>query len=125
MLNRKWLNGLAASAVLMLAGCGGESTPEIVLGVHTDLSGPTAIWGVGATNGARMRFEQANAAGGVHGVPIRYVVEDTTYQVPKAISAVNKLINRDNILAMVLAVGTPTNIAAMQQQFDSRHHRHE
>ncbi len=30
-------------------------------------SGPTAIWGVGATNAARLRFAQANEAGGVWG----------------------------------------------------------
>jgi len=96
----------------------GVTGDEIVLGVHTDLSGPTAIWGVGATNGARMRFDAANAAGGVHGRNIRYVVEDAQYQVPRAIQAANKLINRDEIFAMVLAVGTPTNNAIMTQQFE-------
>ena len=115
--------GLAGFGIaILLAACGGESggdgaagqpggsaqnrgvtDTEIVLGGSTDLSGPTAIWGVGATNGARMRFEEANAAGGVHGRTIRYVVEDTSYQVPKAISAANKLINRDNVLAFLLA----------------------
>lgn len=90
---------------------------EIVLGSHTDLSGPTAIWGVGATNGARLRFDEANEAGGIHGRRIRFVVEDASYQLPKAIQAANKLINRDNILAMVLAVGTPMNNAIMPQLF--------
>ncbi len=97
----------------------GVTDNEIILGVATDLSGPTAIWGVGATNAARMRFDQANAAGGVHGRQIRYVVEDTSYQIPRAISAANKLINRDNILAMVLAVGTPINNAVMPIQFEA------
>ena len=126
---------LAALVALCLAGCGqpdggetseattgesvrGVSSDEVVLGVHTDLSGPTAIWGVGATNGARMRFDAANAAGGVHGRQIRYVVEDAQYQIPRAIQAANKLINRDEVLAMVLAVGTPTNNAIMTQQFE-------
>ena len=96
----------------------GVTANEIVIGVHTDLSGPTAIWGVGATNAARMRFDAANAAGGVHGRQIRYVVEDAQYQVPRAIQAANKLINRDEVLAMVLAVGTPMNNAIMRQQFE-------
>jgi branched-chain amino acid transport system substrate-binding protein len=126
---------LAALVALCLAGCSqpdggdtseatagesvrGVSSDEVVLGVHTDLSGPTAIWGVGATNGARMRFDAANAAGGVHGRQIRYVVEDAQYQIPRAIQAANKLINRDEVLAMVLAVGTPTNNAIMTQQFE-------
>ena len=116
---------------LLLAGCsGGESEDddavatrgvsdeEIVLGTYTDVSGPIAIWGVGVVNGARMRLDEANEAGGVHGRRIRFVVEDTSYQVPRAIQAANKLINRDNILAMILAVGTPTNNAVMPQQFE-------
>lgn len=121
-----------AGLSLLLAACGGSESgeqnssaiqnrgvtdTEIVLGVSTDLSGPTAIWGVGATNAARMRFDEANSKGGVHGRQIRYVVEDTSYQVPKAISAANKLIHRDNVLAMVLSVGTPLNNAVMPIQF--------
>jgi branched-chain amino acid transport system substrate-binding protein len=117
---------LAAVGVLA-AACGGDTgtaargvtDTEIVLGTHTDLVGPTAIWGVGSINGARMRFNEANAAGGVHGRRIRFVVEDTQYQVPRAIQAANKLINRDRIFAMLLAVGTPMNNAVMTQQFEA------
>jgi len=120
---------LVVGMVVLSTGCSeapdnaqqnrGVTDTEIVLGVGTDLSGATAIWGVGATNAARMRFDAANLAGGVHGRQIRYVVEDTSYQVPKAISAANKLINRDNVLAMVLSVGTPLNNAVMPIQFEA------
>ena len=96
----------------------GVTDTEVIFGTHTDLSGPIAIWGVGVVNGVRMRFEDANAAGGVHGRQLRYIVEDTQYQVPRAIQAANKLINRDKIFAMLLAVGTPTNNAVMAQQFE-------
>lgn len=129
---RRLLESTLLATALLIAGCGSESTTErsassnrgvtdneIVLGVYTDLSGPTAIWGVGATNAARMRFEEANAAGGVHGRQIRYVVEDTSYQVPKAMSAANKLINRDEVLAVVLGVGTPLNNAIMPILFEA------
>ena len=118
-------------SLFALASCGGDSNletsavsettqgvsdSEIILGSHTDLSGPVAIWGVGSINGARMRFEQANEAGGVHGRQIKFVVEDTQYQIPRAIQAANKLINRDKVFAMVLALGTPTNNAVLTQQ---------
>jgi branched-chain amino acid transport system substrate-binding protein len=126
MKHVSWMVG-----ALLLAGCGGNAgdesalgnrgvtDDEIVLGVYTDLSGATAIWGVGATNAARMRFDEVNAAGGVHGRKIRYVVEDTSYQVPKAMSAANKLVNRDNVLAILLAVGTPLNNAIMPMLFEN------
>ncbi|HCC42791.1 MAG TPA: branched-chain amino acid ABC transporter substrate-binding protein, partial [Gammaproteobacteria bacterium] len=97
----------------------GVSDKEVVLGVATDLSGPTAIWGVGATNAARMRFDEVNAKGGVHGRQIRYVVEDTSYQVPKAMSAANKLVNRDEVIANLMGVGTPLNNAIMPMLFES------
>ncbi len=97
----------------------GVSETEVVIGSHTDLTGATAIWGVGATNAARMRFNEVNAGGGVHGRRIRYVVEDTSYQLPNAVRAANKLINRDEIFAMLLAVGTPMNNAIMPLQFEA------
>ena len=118
-------------SLFALTSCGGDSTletsavseatqgvsdSEIILGSHTDLSGPVAIWGVGSINGARMRFEEANEAGGVNGRQIKFVVEDTQYQIPRAIQAANKLINRDKVFAMVLALGTPTNNAVLTQQ---------
>ena len=97
----------------------GVSDSEVVLGVYTDLSGPTAIWGVGATNAVRMRFDEVNANGGVHGRQLRYVVEDTSYQVPKAMSAANKLVNRDDVIAILLGVGTPLNNAIMPMLFEN------
>lgn len=138
-----------AVVLLVLAGCGGESAPasgdaaqagaagqgatenataaeqrgvtdtEIVIGSYSDFSGATAIWGVGSINAARMRIDEQNAKGGVHGRQIRFVVEDTQYQVPRAIQAANKLIHRDNIFAMLLSVGTPLNNAVMPQQFEA------
>lgn len=94
----------------------GVTDTEIVLGSHTDLSGPIATLGVDGINGARMRFDEVNAEGGIHGRKIRYVVEDTQYQVPKAIQAANKLIHRDKIFAMAIALGTPTTNAVLTQQ---------
>ena len=92
---------------------------RIVLGAYTDLSGPAAIWGVAGRNGAQMRFDDANEAGGIHGRTIEYIVEDTQYQTLNAIRAANKLINSDKIFAMVLALGTPMNHAIMPIQFEA------
>ena len=107
---------LALTGLFLVSACEQADNP-IVLGTHTDLTGAVAIWGVGISNGARMRFQEANDAGGVHGRQIRFIVEDSNYQIPRAIAAANKLINRDKILAMVMAVGTPTNVAVMEQPF--------
>jgi branched-chain amino acid transport system substrate-binding protein len=97
----------------------GVSKTEIVLGMHTDLSGPAATYGVSSSNAVRMRFDEANAKGGIHGRKIKLVVEDTQYQVPRAVQAGNKLINRDQIFAMVAGLGTPMNNALFKEQIDA------
>ncbi|HWE16329.1 MAG TPA: ABC transporter substrate-binding protein, partial [Hyphomicrobiaceae bacterium] len=89
----------------------GVTDTEIVLGTHTDLSSIAAIWGVQATAGARMRFEEENAKGGIHGRKVRLIVEDHGYQVPRAVQAANKLINNDKVFLMHGALGTPMNNA--------------
>ena len=124
--------GLAGGVfLLVLAGCGsgqqdvdnnlprGVTDDTIVIGSHTDLSSGLAIWGVPLTNGQRMRYEEANAAGGIHGRKIKLIVEDTQYQMPMAVKATNKLLNVDNIFLMVGGMGTPMNIALMPRMFEA------
>ena len=97
----------------------GVTDTEIVIGSQNDLSGPAGLLGAEAVNGARLRFEEVNAAGGIHGREIRFVVEDAQYQIPRAIQATNKLVNRDNIFAMLLSMGTPMNNAVMETLFEA------
>lgn len=94
----------------------GVSATEILIGSHTALSGPVSAWGIGSTEGTRMRFDEANEKG-IHGRKIKLIVEDTGYQVPRAVQAANKLINNDKIFLMVGALGTPMNNAVFGEQF--------
>ncbi len=94
----------------------GVTDDEIVLGGHHDLSGIFAAFSVPAVKAAEHYFAEVNAKGGVHGRKIRYVVEDHGYNVSKVGPVVNKLINRDKIFAMLLSLGTPTNLAAFKLQ---------
>jgi branched-chain amino acid transport system substrate-binding protein len=89
---------------------------EIIIGSYTDLSGVTALWGVNNSNSWRMVFDEVNAAGGINGRKIKYVVEDNQYQVPRSVQAANKLINRDGVFIMVANDGTPMNNAVMPDQ---------
>jgi branched-chain amino acid transport system substrate-binding protein len=94
----------------------GVANSEIVIGTYTDLSGVTAMWGVNNSNSWRMVFDQVNAAGGIDGRRVRYIVEDNQYQVPRSVQAANKLINRDGVFIMVANAGTPMNNAVMPEQ---------
>ena len=93
----------------------GVTATEIVIGSHTALSGPVSSWGIGVTEGTRLRLEEANEKG-IHGRKIRFVVEDHQYQTPRAVQAANKLINSDKIFIMLGALGTPQNNAVLGEQ---------
>ena len=105
---------ISATASEVAAQAQGVSETEVVLGSVNDLSGIFAAVGVPAVNGANLRFEEANANGGVHGRQIRFVVEDNGYQIPRAMQGYNKLLNRDQVFAMLLSLGTPMNIAGFK-----------
>lgn len=106
--------GASALASQVAADTQGVTDSEVVFGSVNDLSGIFAAVGVPAVNGANMRFEEANAAGGVHGRQIRFVVEDNGYQIPRAMQGYNKLLNRDKVFGMLLSLGTPMNIAGFK-----------
>jgi branched-chain amino acid transport system substrate-binding protein len=111
---------LASPAILGRAAAAtrGVTDTEIVIGTMTDLSGVTAVQGVNAANATRMAFEEVNARGGIHGRAIRWIAEDMEYIVPKAVQAMNKLLNRDNIFIAIGNGGTPHNDAVMPSMFE-------
>ncbi|MBO0710955.1 MAG: ABC transporter substrate-binding protein [Acetobacteraceae bacterium] len=111
---------LAAPAIIRPArgATRGVSESEIVVGCMTDLSGVTAVQGVNNANAMRMAFREANDKGGVHGRKIRFVVEDMQYMVPKAVQAMNKLLNSDEVFFCLGNGGTPMNDAVMPAMFE-------
>ncbi len=96
----------------------GVSDTEILIGAMADLSGVTAVQGVNNADGMRMAYDEINAKGGIHGRKIRFIVEDNEYTVPKAVQAMNKLLNRDNVFFCVGNGGTPMNDAVMPMMFE-------
>ncbi len=95
----------------------GVTASEVTFGMHTDLSGVAATYGVSSSNAVKMRFDEINDGGGINGRKIKVIIEDTAYQVPKAVQACNKLINRDKVFAFVAPLGTPMNNACFKDQF--------
>src|SRR5438270_1018307 len=124
-MNTRVIVGAVLGIVAVAAGASaqkdtrGVTRTEIVLGMHTDLSGPAATYGVSSSNAVKMRFDEINEKGGLHGRKIKLIIEDTQYQVPRAVQAGAKLINRDRIFAMVAGLGTPMNNALFKDQLDA------
>jgi branched-chain amino acid transport system substrate-binding protein len=76
-------------------------TKDIIkVGILGSLTGPAAIWGTGNRAGAILAFEEANAAGGVNGRKLGWIVEDDETSPPKAIAAFKKLTEQDGVFAV-------------------------
>ena len=106
----------ASLATAAAAQTRGVTATEVTFGTHTDLSGVAATYGVSSSNGVKMRFDEVNEQGGINGRKLKLIIEDQAYQVPKAVQACNKLINRDKVFAFIAPLGTPMNNACFKDQ---------
>lgn len=88
---------------------------EIIIGGLAPLTGGVSQYGIATNNGAKLAVEEINAAGGVLGKQIKYIVEDEKGDPTEAINAYNKLINNDNIVALFGDVTTKPTIAVAQK----------
>jgi len=113
--------GLLASPAILgraAAATRGVSDTEIIIGMMTDLSGVTAVQGSNAAKSIRMAFDDINEKGGINGRKVRFIVEDMEYLVPKAVQAMNKLVNRDNIFLSLASGGTPQMDAVLPMMLE-------
>ncbi|MBU3738316.1 MAG: hypothetical protein FGM55_05105 [Rhodoferax sp.] len=112
------LAALVAAGITGAALAAGVSDKEIVLGTHLDLSGPVAAGMPSLRNGMQMRLDEANDAGGVNGRKFRLVVEDNGSQPQLAVRAIDKLIRKDEVFAVLNAFGSGTNAAVVKRAVD-------
>ena len=91
----------------------GVSASTIRVGTIQDLSGPIAMLGAPIRDGMLLRFEEANARGGVHGRKLELHSEDSGYDPKRAVLATRKLLTRDEVFAFVGNLGTPVVMASM------------
>ncbi|MGX7678959.1 ABC transporter substrate-binding protein [Jatrophihabitans sp. DSM 45814] len=73
----------------------------IKIGVITDSSGPFSSSFTTTEKGIKAYTESINAAGGVNGKQLDYVMADTTSTVPGALLAAQKLVQKDKVFAVV------------------------
>ncbi|MGD9731180.1 MAG: ABC transporter substrate-binding protein [Desulfamplus sp.] len=76
-----------------------------------DSTGPASFLGDPEKKTMEMMVEQINAAGGIDGKKVEAVIYDSEGDPAKAVSAVNKLLHKDNVLAIIGPSTTPTTLA--------------
>ena len=117
-LKQSLLGAALALGTVTGANAAGVSATEIVLGTHLDLSGPVAAGMPSIRNGMQMRLDEANDAGGVNGRKFRIVVEDNGSQPQMAVRAIDKLLRKDEVFAIVNPFGSGTNAAVVKRAVD-------
>jgi branched-chain amino acid transport system substrate-binding protein len=73
----------------------------IVIGFITALTGPTTLWGTQEANGAKLRVEEINAAGGVLGRPLKLIVYDHKGAPQEGVLAYRRLVDEDQAVAVL------------------------
>ncbi len=81
---------------------------KIVFGQSAAFKGPAAALGLGMRQGILAAFEEANAEGGVNGRKLELVSYNDGYEPDKAIDNTKRLLQEDNVFALIGEVGTPT-----------------
>ncbi|MGA2442393.1 MAG: ABC transporter substrate-binding protein, partial [Tepidisphaeraceae bacterium] len=85
---------------------------EIVIGEFGSLTGGTATFGTSTDEGLRLALDEINSSGGVLGKQIRVVVEDDQSKPEAAVTAVQKLISEDHVIAVIGEVASSRSLAA-------------
>lgn len=88
----------------------GVTDTEIKIGQTMPYSGPASSLAVfGRVEAAYLR--KINEAGGINGRKVTLLSLDDAFSLPKTVEQTRKLVEDDDILAIVGSVGTPTNLA--------------
>lgn len=106
---------------ILITACGekeaenkvGESAETIKIGGLGPLTGPLAIYGVTATNGSKLAFEEINKNGGILGKQVEFVLFDEKGDSTEAVTAYNRLVD-EGIVALVGDITSKPSLAVAE-----------
>jgi len=91
----------------------GVSSDTILFGQVAALEGRSSALGQGMRQGILAAFAEINARGGVHGRKLELISRDDGYDPDRSVAQTIKLIEEDQVFALIGAVGTPTTTATV------------
>lgn len=86
---------------------------EIRIGMSTALSGPLEDMGKNVRIGIETYFRKINDEGGVNGQKLKLIVKDDRYEPKLAAPNTRELIEKEDVVAVIGNVGTPTAIVTV------------
>lgn len=102
---------LACLTASVAAAEPGVTARTITFGQSAAFDGPAAALGQGMKAGILAAFEEANRKGGVVGRKLELKSYDDGYEPDRAIENTRRLIDQDQVFALIGEVGTPTSKA--------------
>lgn len=114
------LSALAAAVAAPAAAADGVTASTVVVGQSAALSGPAAELGAEMRKGILAYFEHVNRNGGVNGRKLVLKSLDDGYEATRAAANTKKLIQDEDVFALLGYVGTPTSEAAKPIFTDAR-----
>jgi branched-chain amino acid transport system substrate-binding protein len=102
----RWLTVIVAAALVTGALAGSAPAAKlggkaVKLGAIYSITGKGAEWGEHSKIATEIAVEEINQTGGIGGVPLEVLVQDTGTEVAPAISLARKLILEDKVLAIL------------------------
>ncbi len=104
------LTVVTVAVLLVIFGCG-KKEDVIKIGEFGSLTGLTATFGINTDRGIKMAVEKINQEGGLLGKKVVVIVEDDQGKPEEAATAVKKLINQDNVIAVLGEVASSRSLA--------------
>ncbi|MBW7856007.1 MAG: ethanolamine utilization protein EutJ [Ignavibacteriales bacterium UTCHB1] len=99
--------------LLIFTSCKQETSDDVIkVGQFTSLTGSEATFGISSDNGLKLAVEEVNQSGGVLGKKIELITADNQGKTNETITVVEKLINRDKVIAIIGEVASSRSIAA-------------
>jgi len=111
---------LAALVMLAVLPARGTAAEPIRIGAIFSVTGPAAFLGEPERNTAKMLEEDLNKAGGLLGRKVEVVVYDDETDATKAVTAVDRLIKRDRVAAVVGPSTTGSTLAIIPKVEEAR-----
>lgn len=116
---RTFLSLAAASASIPFlpkgayAATPGVTDSKILLGSFLPLQSGLAAGATQMKQGCEAYFHYLNDKGGVNGRKIEWIVENDLYNPQQTVAVTKKLVDRDEVFALVSTLGTVTNLAVL------------
>lgn len=92
----------------------GVDDQKVVLGASNALTGAVAAVCAPTSYGTKAWFDKVNRDGGVHGRKIEYNLLDDAFSAQRALANARRLVQQDNVFAIVGGCGSPTSAAILQ-----------